>query len=188
DPVGNNHALVKVRARHAWSALDFPQADGVYSACIIDLTRQERRSDFWRPGCEVIELDAIEIRQTLVPVVWISLHDPDLFIDTLFMPKWTSTWTIHHLTQVVVVVLQCLLAHDDVPATGKRPEHEILRACLAQFKLDSVGITHVDLAHSRKERRAWTTEASGRRDETGVRGLDILRGKITTVVELHALT
>src|SRR5262249_49026673 len=72
DPVGNDHTLIKVRARHAWSALNFPQADWVYSACIIDLASQERRPDFWCPGCEMIELEAIEVRQPLVPVVWIS--------------------------------------------------------------------------------------------------------------------
>src|SRR5262245_57210075 len=105
DPVGNNHALVKVRARHAWSALDFPQTDGVYSACIIDLASQERCPDLWSPGSEVIELQTVEIRQTLVPVVWISLHHPDLFINALFMSERSGTWIIHHLAQVVVVVL-----------------------------------------------------------------------------------
>src|SRR5712692_2075557 len=105
EPVRNDYALVKVRARHAWSTLDFPQADRVYRACIIDLASQERRPDFWRPGRQVIELDAIEIRQPLVPVVWTSLHHPDFFIDALLMPERTGARIVHDLTQVVVVVL-----------------------------------------------------------------------------------
>src|SRR5215475_4353490 len=104
DPVGNDHALVKVRTRHTWSALNFSQADRVYRACIIDLPSQKRCPDFWGPGCEVIELDAVEIRQTLVPVVWISLHHPDLFIDTLLMPERAGARIVHHLAQVVVIV------------------------------------------------------------------------------------
>src|SRR5712691_4776233 len=105
NPVCTDHALVKVRARHTWSALNFSQADWVYSACIIDLASQERRPDFWRPGREVIELDAIEIRQPLMPVVWISFHHPDLFIDALLMPEGTGARIVHDLAQVVVVVL-----------------------------------------------------------------------------------
>src|SRR4029450_9299963 len=103
DPVRNDHALVKVCARHAWRTLNFSQADWVYRACIIDLASQERGPDFWRPGCEVIELDAIKTWEPLVPVVWVSVHHPDLFIDALLMPERTGARIVHDLAQVIVV-------------------------------------------------------------------------------------
>src|SRR5262249_560961 len=76
---------------------------------------------------------------------------------------------------------------NDIPAAGKRPQHKILRACLTQFKLNGVRITHVDLAYSRKEGCAWATEASGGCDDASIRGFDIFSSKITTVVKFHAL-
>src|SRR5512146_943730 len=100
EPVCNDHALVKVRATHACGTLDFPQADRVYSTRIIDFASQERGPDFWRPRREVIELDAIKIRQPLIPVVWIALHHPDLFIDALLMPERTGARIVHDLAQV----------------------------------------------------------------------------------------
>src|SRR5262249_53282128 len=67
-------------------------------------------------------------------------------------------------------------------------QHKTLRACLTEFKLDSVGITHVDLTHGREQGRAWATEASGGRDEAGGGGFHVFPGEIATVVEFDALT
>src|SRR5207248_1381868 len=101
DPVSNDHALVKFSPRHARRGLNLSQTHRVYQACIIDLASQERRPDFWRPRCKMIELDAIEIWQPLVPVVRVALHDPDLFINAFLMSERASARKVHDLAQVV---------------------------------------------------------------------------------------
>ena len=75
------------------------------------------------------------------------------------MPERTGAGIVHHLAQVVVVVFQRLLAHDDVPATGKRPQHKIAAAGFAELEFNGVVIAHVDLAHRREQGRARTAKA-----------------------------
>src|SRR6266511_138940 len=103
------------------------------------------------------------------------------------MAERPSAGIVHHLTQVVVVLLQGLLAYDDVPTTGKGPQHKLLRPRLAELELDDIGVAHVDLTHGRKQRCARDTHPRGGPDDALVRGLDILRRELSPIMELHAL-
>ena len=136
----------------------------------------------------MVKLDAIEIGQSLVPVVRIPLHDPDLFIDALLMPERTGARVVHHLAQVIIVVLQGLLAHNDIPATGKGPQHEFLGPRFTQFEFDSVRVADVDRFHRRKQGCAWTAKTLGRENDALICRLDVLGGKISTIVKFHAFT
>ena len=103
------------------------------------------------------------------------------------MAERPSTGIVHHLTQVVVVLLQGLLAYDDVPTTGKGPQHKLLRPRLAELELDDVGVAHVDLTHGRKQWCAWDTHPGGGPDDTLVRSLDILRRERPAIMEFYTL-
>src|SRR5439155_7119463 len=85
------------------------------------------------------------------------------------------------------MLLQGLLAHNDVPPTGKGPQHKLLRARLAELELDDVRVTHVDLTDGRKQRRTRDAHPGRRPDDTLVRGLDIVSGELPTIMELHTL-
>jgi hypothetical protein len=103
------------------------------------------------------------------------------------VPEWPRARIVQHPPQVVVVVLQRLLAHNDIPATGKGGEHKTGRARLVELELDGVGVTYVNLAHRRKQRRTRDTHTLRRPDDAGMRGLDVLGGEIGAVVEFHPL-
>src|SRR5262245_34079697 len=77
-------------------------------------------------------------------IVRIALHDPNLFIDALLMPERSRPRTVQHLSYIVVVVLKRLLPHDDVPATGKGPQHKRLWTRLVQLQLNGMRVAHVD--------------------------------------------
>src|SRR5712691_13042308 len=98
------------------------------------------------------------------------------------MPKRAGAWVVHHLAQVVMVVLQGFLTHDDIPATGKRSQHESLRTGLLELELDGMGVTDVNRTHRRKQRRARDADALRRPDDAGVGGLHVLSGQLSTVV------
>src|SRR5262245_16125016 len=101
------------------------------------------------------------------------------------MPERASTRIVQHLAQVVVVVLQRLFAHDDVPAAGKRPEHEHLRSGFAERECDGRGVTHGDRFYSREQRCTRTDEALWGKDEALERGLDILSSQLSAIVKLY---
>jgi hypothetical protein len=101
--------------------LDFLRRPRVQPPHIIDLVGQQGAAHLGGEGREMVELDAIEVGQPFVPILGVALYDPDLFIDPLLMPERAGARLIHHLTQVVVMVLERLLAHDNIPPTGKRP-------------------------------------------------------------------
>src|SRR5262245_9339732 len=135
----------------------------------------------------MIHLHCVQVRQALIPVVGITLHDPDFFIHALHMSERPRAWVIHHLTQVVIVLFQSLLAYNDIPPTGKGPQHKLLRPRLAELELDDVRVTHVDLPDGRKQRRTRDTHPGGGPDDTLVRGLDIVSRKLPAIMELHTL-
>ena len=157
-----NGALVEVSARHPWGGLRLLEGYGVKQTAVVDAPRQERRPQFRREASKIVKLDAIEVRQAFIPVVAVLFYDPDFFIDASDVPERTRARVVHDTAQVVVVVLQRLLAHDDVPARGKGRQHETGRAGLVELELDSVGVAHVDLADARKQRRTRTTATTHR--------------------------
>src|SRR5215510_9870266 len=124
DPDRLDSALVVTGAGHARGRLELFSADLVKQASIIDTAREERCPQGRRKGLEVVELDAIQVGQALIPVVGVALHYSHFFINALYMPERASTRSVQHLAQVIVVVLESFLAHDDVPAAGKRPQDE----------------------------------------------------------------
>ena len=104
------------------------------------------------------------------------------------MPERPRARVVQDLAQVVIVVLQRLLAHNDVPAAGKGPEHERLGPGLAQLKCDGMRVPHVDGFHGTKQRRARAAKTLGREDDPLIRRLDVLSSKISTIVKFHAFT
>src|SRR5438876_4410930 len=82
----------------------------------------------------------------LVPVVFISSHYPDFVLRILKILKWPSPWIGLDFTEIVVVVLKCLLADDHVPAAGDRRHHKINWTRVRQLEFDRVLVACVDLA------------------------------------------
>src|SRR5207244_12426948 len=89
----------------------------------------------------------------------------------------------------VFCVRQVLLAYYEFPNTGKSHENILLRSGIAQFELNGVGVAHVNFFYCGigKQGCAWAAKALGRKNDALIRRFDILGGKITTVVKLHAL-
>ena len=85
------------------------------------------------------------------------------------------------------MVLQRLLAHNDIPAAGKGPEHERLGPGLAQLKCDGMRVPHVDGFHGTKQRRARAAKPLGRKNDALIRGLDVLGGQSAPIVKGDAL-
>src|SRR5262249_49868637 len=113
----------------------------------------------------MIDLQAVQIGQALVPVVGVLLHDPDFFVSPLHVFEWACAGKGFDRAGVVLFLFQVFFAHDDVPATGKGPQYEILWARFAQLELDSMAVAHVDRFHSREEGRTWTAKTLGRKDD-----------------------
>src|SRR5712691_7266902 len=103
------------------------------------------------------------------------------------MPERPRARVVQDLSQVVIVLFQCLLAHDDVPPTRKGAQHKALRPRCVQLEFNRMRVTHVDRTDGRKQRRAGATEPYRRRDDTGESRLDILCSESPAVMELHAL-
>src|SRR4029453_15036267 len=80
-----------------------------------------------------------------------------------------------------------LLAHADVPATGKRPQHEATGARFAEMKGDGMRINDLDVMHRRKQRLAWHADALGWPDDAGEGGLHVLSGEVGAVMEFDTL-
>src|SRR5215510_6781489 len=186
EPHGLNHTLVKGGAGHPRRGLDLLARDWVEGTSIVDLATQKGGAQFGSKRRQMIDFHSVQVRQALIPVVGVTLHHPDFFIDALHMAKRPGAWIVHHLAQVVVVLLQGLLAHNDIPPTGKGPQHKLLWPRLAELKLDDVRVTHVDLADGRKQRCTRDAHPRGWPDDTLVCGLDILSSELPAIMELHA--
>ena len=106
DPHRLNDALIIIRARHALRALHFFQAHRVEEPGIIDSTGEERGAELRRKGREMVEFNAIEVGQAIVPIVRMPLHNPHFFVDAFGVLERASPWEVHDLPQVVIVVLQ----------------------------------------------------------------------------------
>ena len=166
DPQGVNHTLVEIGKGQVRHGFKFSGRYRVNGARIVHLAPQQRRGNIREPGIQVVNLQAVQVGQPLVPVVGVLLHDPHFFINALHMSEQPRHREIHHRTEAVVVVLQRLLAYDNVPAAGKSAEHEILRAGLAQDKLNGARVAHIDGTDGREQRRARAAKPLGRPDDT----------------------
>src|SRR5262245_26808386 len=129
----------------------------------------------------MVELDAIEIGQPLVPVIRVLLHNPDFVLDPPDAAEGTRPGIDLDLAQIVVVVLESLLANDDVPAAGDRGHDEARRARLRQFELDSVFVARIYLADRREQDAARNADARRGLGDAIEGGLDILGSQLGTV-------
>ena len=135
----------------------------------------------------MIDLQAVEIGQASVPVLWILFYNPDFFIDPRHVPEWACAREIGHIPEVIVIVLQGLLAHNDIPAAGEGAEHKGCRTGLAELELDGIAVADRDRAHRREQGSAGDADAFRRPDNPRIGGFDILRRELRPVVELHPL-
>jgi hypothetical protein len=101
------------------------------------------------------------------------------------MPERAGARIIHHVPQVIVIVLERLLAHNNIPPTGKRPQHEILGTGLVQREFDGVGVADIDGTHRREQWGTRTTKTCGGPDDPRIGGLDVVRGQRRTIVKVH---
>src|SRR5687767_45267 len=158
-PEGLDDALVEGGRGHALHLLRLPPGHGVQQPRVIDPARQEGGAELRRERQEVVDLEAVDERQPLVPVVGVAVHDPDFLVlarDVLERPR---PWVVHDLPEVALVLLEGLLPHDDVPAAGEGAEHVGLRPRLRHAELDRVRIDDDDLADRREQRRARDHDA-----------------------------
>src|SRR3954454_21019356 len=135
----------------------------------------------------MIELDTVEIRQPLVPVVGVPLHHPDFVLDAANAAKWTRAGIRDQLSQIVVIILQCLLTNNYIPAASECRHHKADRAGLRQLKLDRMLVARVDLADRLEQDAARNADSSWWLGNTIIGGLHVLRCQISAVVKLHAL-
>ena len=136
----------------------------------------------------MIELDAVEIREPLVPVVRVPLHDPFLVLDPLLAAERAGAGIDLDLAQIVIVVLQRLLADDDIPAAGDRRHDEIDRPRLGQLELHGVFVGRGDFRHRLEQHAARDRDPLRRLGDAVEGGFHIFGGQLGAVMELHALT
>ena len=130
DPDALDHALIEGCRRQTRHVLGFAGRDRIGDSDVIAAARQYRRAELGRKRDEVIKFNAVEVWQPLVPVIRVLLDYPDLVLDIADCAERAGAGVDGQLAQVVVVVLQGLLADDHVPAAGERQHDESLRARL----------------------------------------------------------
>ena len=184
-PSGLDHALVVVERGHARRALGLARRDRIDDACVVRAARQDCRAKLRREWQAVIELDAVEVGHLLVPIVRVALHYPDFVLDAPLALVWAGAGNIEDAPQVLLVVLERLLAHDDIPAAGKRRHDEVRRPRLSQLELDRMRVAHVDLAHRLEKDRARDGDACRWLGNPVVCGLHVVGGELGAVVKLH---
>ena len=167
--------------------LGLARRHGIDDAGIVDAVGQDRRAQLGRERQGVVELDAVEIGQALVPVVGVLLHHPDFVLDAALALERSGAGDIDDAAQVVLVVLQRLLAHDAVPAAGDRAHDEGGRPRLRELELHGVLVRRGDLAHRGEQGAARDADARRRLGDTVEGRLDVFRGELGAVVELHVL-
>src|SRR5882672_10109918 len=186
-PEGLDDRLVEVGGGDAGHLLGAPPRDGIEQPRVIHAARQEGRAQLGSERQEMVDLQLVHERQPLVPVVGEALHDPDFLVLARDVLERARARVVHHLAQVALVLLERLLADDDVPAARERAEHVRFGPRLRQSELDRVRIDHDDFAHRREERRARDDHALGRVGDAVVGRLHVLGREIGAVVELDAL-
>ena len=86
-----------------------------------------------------------------------------------------------------MIVLECFLADNHVPAAGEARHDELGGPGLGQLELDRVLVADVDLIHRGKQDRARDGDAGRRLGDAVVGGLHVVGGEVGAVVELHVL-
>src|SRR4051794_20462932 len=81
EPGCVNYALVEFRGGQAGRLGRLAGGGRVERAGVVHSARQNGGPKLWRKWQEIIELDAIKIRQAFVPVVRVPLHHPDFVLD-----------------------------------------------------------------------------------------------------------
>src|SRR4051812_27104111 len=99
----------------------------------------------------MVKLDPVEIRQPLVPVARVLLHDPDFVLDPPNAAKRAGARVDLDLPQVVIVVFERLLANDHIPAARNGGHDEAGGARLGQFEFDGMLVPRIDLADRPEE-------------------------------------
>src|SRR5438132_1565695 len=102
----------------------YPAEGGrVDDARVEELADEQRGARHRRERREVVDGQTVQIREGGVPVVRVPLHEPDFVLLSRDVPERAGPWVVRGLSKVVVVLLQGLLADDDVPAAGEGREH-----------------------------------------------------------------
>src|SRR5437016_11379861 len=97
QPSRVNHALVEFRGGQARSCSRLAGGNRVERAGVIHSARQNRGPKLLGKWQEMVDFDAIEVRQAFVPVVRVSLHHPDLVLDPTLRLKGTGTRDVEEL-------------------------------------------------------------------------------------------
>ncbi len=153
-PGALDDALIEVRRRHALGVLGLARRHRIADAGIVDAVGQDRRAELRRERQRVIELDAVEIGQALVPVLVVLLHHPDFVLDPALALERAGAGNVDDAAQVPLVVVQRLLADDAVPAAGEGRHDEAGRPRLGELEHHGLLVGRGDLA------RPWRTAAS----------------------------
>ena len=73
----------------------------------------------------MVELYPVHIRQLLVPIVFVFLHDPDFVFRVFDTAKWAGARIDLDFAKVVMVVFQRFLAQDHVEAASERRQQRL---------------------------------------------------------------
>ena len=92
-----NHALVELRGGQTRRRSRLAGGGRVERAGVIHPARQNRGPKLWGERQEMVDLEAIEVGQAFVPVVWVSLHHPDFILDPPLRLKGTGTRDVEDL-------------------------------------------------------------------------------------------
>src|SRR5438309_2322887 len=177
DPDRVDDALVVGRARHPGLLLGSSERRRIDDARVVELAAEQRSPQLRRERREVVDGQTVQIREGGVPVVRVPLHEPDFVLLSRDVPERAGPWVVRGLSKVVVVLLQGLLADDDVPAAGEGREHKATRPGFLESELDLVGTEHANLAHGGEERSAWNYDPRRGPDDPGERRLHVLCGE-----------
>src|SRR5271166_2093090 len=187
DPDALDHALVERGSRKAGRRLGLARRDRIRNADVVAPARQYRRPELGRERDQIVKFDAIEIGQSLVPIIRVLLDNADLVFDITDTAERTSAGITGQLSEVVVVVLERFLADDHIPAAGDRQHNKALRARLRQFEFDRIGVLRVDLADRLEQDTARNADPGRRLGNAVERCLDVIGSQLRAVMELNPL-
>jgi hypothetical protein len=74
----------------------------------------------------VINFKAIQVGEALVPVVWVPLQDPDLFVLARDVSEWAGAGVVEDIAEIVVVLLQSLFRTMIFQPLAKAPSMNLL--------------------------------------------------------------
>ena len=187
DPGALDDALIVRRRLQAGGLRRLARRHRIGDADVIDAAGQDRRPQLGRKRQRMKELHLVEIRQPLVPVIRVLLQQPAFVLDPLDALERAGAGIDLDLAQIVVVVFQRLLADDDVPAAGDCRHDEIGRPRLGQHELHRALVGRLDFLDRPEQHAARDADPLRRLADAVEGGLDVVRGQLGAVVELHAV-